>query len=98
MILRGYTAHHPKVEVGEPSLLTSRVGGRAQSGQLCAFGDGADRGQQTEHKHASEGPFVIDRDLDIREIVQRAEAVEQVRDYVAHCRNKVSQNADEMIE
>jgi hypothetical protein len=65
--------------------LTSRISGRSQLGQLCAFSKGADRGEQAYHKDAAEGPFVVDRNLDFGEVVKRAEAVEKIREDVARC-------------
>jgi hypothetical protein len=66
-------------------VLTGRISRLSQRRQLCAFRDGADCGEQADHEDAAEGPSVIDRDFDFREVVQRAEAVEEVGKDVAGC-------------
>jgi len=40
--------------------LTSRICGLSQCRQFCAFGNGADCGEQADHEDAAEGPSVVD--------------------------------------
>lgn len=64
--------------------LTGRVCGLAELWKLEAFGDGAGRGEQTDKKDATEGPFVVDGDFDFCEVEDWPKGVEEIgRDVAA---------------
>ena len=74
-------------------VLTSRIGSLSQCGKFCAFRNRANSSEQADHEDAAESPAVVDGDFDFREVVERAEAVEEVCEDVAGCdwKKKVSQ-------